>query len=66
MDGKKLTCHWCKTPMGTLRDARTRKGMVVFCAHCAETAGMYRRAALDRRDDDKFVRDFFGGMRKPN
>lgn len=65
---QELHCAGCGKPMATLRDARVRNGMVVYCAEC--NAAMQRlvrmaTAASDpMRGAPDFMRDLFRGFRR--
>ena len=57
---KELTCAACGKHMALLRDARVRRGMVVYCTVCD-------LALRERRNDDPgmldFIRGLFGGRK---
>ena len=69
MMSQEIECKCCGKHMGTLRDAKIRKGMVVYCQECDErTQRMLRIAAMTgsvgegkKYDVPDFMRGFFGG-----
>jgi hypothetical protein len=58
MDEEKvLSCGFCGKYMGVLRDAKTRKGMVVLCSECAAKAESALRQPDITGDMPDFMRD---------
>lgn len=60
---KKLECKGCGKHMAILRDAKVRKGMVVYCAECAGTVDkmLTQKTASAAHDLPEFMRGLFGG-----
>ena len=66
MMSQEIECKCCGKHMGTLRDAKIRNGMVVYCQECDERAQrMLRMAARagagQKYDVPDFMRGLFGG-----
>ena len=69
MMSQEIECKCCGKHMGTLRDAKIHKGMVVYCQECDErTQRMLRIAAMTgsvgegkKYDVPDFMRGLFGG-----
>lgn len=57
-----LTCAHCHKDMGILRDARVRKGMVVYCRECDEVMRQVLRLAKRPATPSPDVPDFFKGL----
>ena len=56
-----ISCKRCGKHMGVLRDARTRKGMVVYCAECDDILNASLSGRPSPADMPEFMRDIFGG-----
>jgi len=65
---RKIHCHSCKIYVGEIRDATLRKGMIVFCAQCAEKMEKNTldavRAIFSKKDDGGGGFDFFNDFLK--
>lgn len=57
---QELKCARCGKHMGTLRDAKIRTGMVVYCAIC-DKENQVKRASEPRSPD---IPDFLKGLFK--
>lgn len=54
---RQLDCRRCEKPMATLRDAKVRRGIVVYCEDCDREI----QALLDPKTDiSDFLRRFMG------
>jgi RNase P subunit RPR2 len=55
---KDIFCANCKKPLGTIRDARLRKGIKFLCPECNT-----KRIASDMaKKPDMELKDLFGGI----
>lgn len=59
-----LTCAHCHKDMGILRDARVRKGMVVYCRECDELMQQVLRLAKRPPDYSPDLPDCLKGLFK--
>ena len=60
---RKIYCSECKTPLGEVRDAKLKKGMVHLCSKC-ESARKLLKAAAGIKGGSNPMADMFGGMFK--
>ena len=71
---REIKCEDCSKPMGEIRDATLRKGIIHICTHCntARKKLKSRLVALEMlqktdgyaNKDDFFKEDLFGGVFK--
>ena len=62
MATKELNCAGCKKNMATLRDAKVRNGMIVYCEHCNDKMKhMLKLAVPAGKYMPDFMRGLFGG-----
>lgn len=57
MSEQNLTCAGCDKHMATLRDAKVRNGMVVYCSECNRKLHI-----LSARAVDNTIPDFLSGL----
>lgn len=59
-----LVCNGCGKDMGTLRDAKIRNGMVVYCSLCDEQIQLMKAQHSphnnSKHDIPDFMRSIFG------
>lgn len=63
---QEIACKCCHKHMGTLRDAKIRKGMAVYCRECDERMQRMLKIATaagagKKYDVPDFMRGLFGG-----
>ena len=63
---RELYCAGCGKHMATVRDARIRDGMVVYCRDCdgRNKRLLYGAMASTSRDVPDFMRGLFGGGKR--
>lgn len=59
-----LTCAHCNKDMGILRDAKVRKGMVIYCRECNELIRQVLRLGKRPTANSPDVPDFLKGLFK--
>lgn len=66
MSDQILTCAGCDKHMATLRDAKVRTGMVVYCSECNRKLELCMKRELISRMknqvDESFIPDFLRGF----
>lgn len=57
-----LTCAGCDKHMATLRDAKVRTGMVVYCSACNRKIELLLKTDLMNRMDRSHIPDFMSWL----